>query len=627
MRGSKQNKKNQNITELKEELIEELAECREDERNSQSQIVQVIATAGTVLGILFSASFLTETTGNEINLRWTFYLSCCVFCVAFTYILNLGTSNVFRYHYVRMLEDTLFLQKKSNEDKKFIHWESYFGIITTRIPSHIFSSHALVYFISYSIAVFLTLIFCVALLMVEYARLDVKNIWDKCVGLITIFFALIDIFLFIRTANNSESASKIFMEMGNLNRNKRLGIDDNTEREKRVKDFWHTLKYLIYPKMQDPQKPLLLLLIFCLYSFVQYGMQFKLWNWNNAIWSFCVFELLAYQIRYQFNDIYGYKEDVTLKRENRLLTSAVWNDEEKIHRKIKLSLKAILVKLVIIILIILTQTFSNKIMLLIQLGILICISVLYEYFKAKKQSNVVYSLVGLGYPLRFAVGITAANQYAFGMNRNIINSRFVLLSLWAYGTCASVLMWAKEVNKKYIKAVNDANGFDKKVFENQILCKNYYIDIWHRLCENGKKIDLLKERKGKLTDIWNLSYLLAMAILFFIICRNGVGNFGGYSLFVIDIVFIITNVIMCISKYHFITCIGNILVALLKFVFVCIGGAFSFRLTIDILQILYLMTYIYARFMESQNTNVFKTIKLWGMKFAKTVLGIYWLKV
>lgn len=35
------------------ELLTELGESREDERNSQNQIVQVISTAGAVLGILF----------------------------------------------------------------------------------------------------------------------------------------------------------------------------------------------------------------------------------------------------------------------------------------------------------------------------------------------------------------------------------------------------------------------------------------------------------------------------------------------------------------------------------------------------------------------------------------------
>ena len=37
------------------ELIVELSECREDERNTQNQILQVISVAGAVIGFLLGA--------------------------------------------------------------------------------------------------------------------------------------------------------------------------------------------------------------------------------------------------------------------------------------------------------------------------------------------------------------------------------------------------------------------------------------------------------------------------------------------------------------------------------------------------------------------------------------------
>lgn len=49
------------------ELISELSDCREDERNAQNQILQVIYVAGAVLGILFSASYLNDEKNKCIT--------------------------------------------------------------------------------------------------------------------------------------------------------------------------------------------------------------------------------------------------------------------------------------------------------------------------------------------------------------------------------------------------------------------------------------------------------------------------------------------------------------------------------------------------------------------------------
>lgn len=48
------------------ELISELSDCREDERNTQNQILEVISVTGTILGIIFSASYLNTAEKNNI---------------------------------------------------------------------------------------------------------------------------------------------------------------------------------------------------------------------------------------------------------------------------------------------------------------------------------------------------------------------------------------------------------------------------------------------------------------------------------------------------------------------------------------------------------------------------------
>ena len=45
------------------EIISELSSCREDERSAYNQILQVITVVGTILGILYGASFCRKIRG------------------------------------------------------------------------------------------------------------------------------------------------------------------------------------------------------------------------------------------------------------------------------------------------------------------------------------------------------------------------------------------------------------------------------------------------------------------------------------------------------------------------------------------------------------------------------------
>ena len=121
----------------KEELLLELSQCREDERNCKNQMVQVISTASTILSF-----------GKGGFSKVVFYLSIAVFCVAFTYIIVLGIGSTLRYYYVQKIEDLLSLE---SEDSKFLHWGSYFAPIVTRNRKHIRSMHTLLFYVCYTL--------------------------------------------------------------------------------------------------------------------------------------------------------------------------------------------------------------------------------------------------------------------------------------------------------------------------------------------------------------------------------------------------------------------------------------------------------------------------------------------
>ena len=56
-----------------EEIIAEMGECREDDRSAQNQVVQVIATAGAILTVIFGANIIGD--GKAIPKSLLFHLS------------------------------------------------------------------------------------------------------------------------------------------------------------------------------------------------------------------------------------------------------------------------------------------------------------------------------------------------------------------------------------------------------------------------------------------------------------------------------------------------------------------------------------------------------------------------
>lgn len=65
----------------------------------------------------------------------------------------------------------------------------------------------------------------------------------------------------------------------------------------------HYVKYFIWSKWHDPEKPLFVLGVFVILSYISKGMQVMTWNWKEFGVSFLVFEVFAYQARYQINDL------------------------------------------------------------------------------------------------------------------------------------------------------------------------------------------------------------------------------------------------------------------------------------------------------------------------------------
>ena len=299
------------------------------------------------------------------------------------------------------------------------------------------------------------------------------------------------------------------------------------------------LLYLIYPKKQDLQKHILIILGF-IYGIIFMDLTINLMYIWRLMFILFVFDFLAYQARYQINDIRGLKEDKEAGCTNRLLL----NDIDNPGHAIKISFIVAFMKIIACIVITLFWGGMISNILLVSLTILLVSTILYEIARSKKRTYLVFTLVGIGYPLRFFVGFFSVVSL-----ETVISVQMVcfVLALWAYGSFSSILAWTNEVIVRMQKTKKNYNSFpvsyEKKHFEDiQNIIKERY--LFGEKCSINGKIMPLRE-KCRLRDPWNLSMILCITCLFFISCLGKVPLF----LLVLELVVCITFIINIYLEY------------------------------------------------------------------------------
>lgn len=561
------------------ELIAELNDCREDERNTQNQILEVISVAGTILGILFSASYLNDeknkcitvfaNIGNDdtnylykfcnmLNANVTyarimFLFSLLIFCTAFAYIIVLGTNNILRYYYIQSLEDRLHELISNTPDDNgrgsFLHWNAYNAPIITRNINHITSSHTALIHFSYSVATCCAILFSMTMVTSLFLEITPKKRFDYMTVLIIIILMLLTVFLFIRTSFKAEDVAKFAWEIAHENQKKRLEGNSHDLYGK-SKSFKHTLLYLIYPKKQDWQKPIFIILGF-MYGIILRDVTINpMYIWR-LMFILVTFDFLAYQARYQINDIRGLKEDKEAGHNNRLLS----NDINNPGHAIKLSFIVAFIKIITCIVITIFWGGVIRKTLLRSLIILFASTILYETARTKKKTYLIFILVGVGYPLRFLVGFFSVVSLESVMNST--QMACFVLALWAYGSFSSILAWTNEViermqkNKKncYIFPVS----YEKKHFEyiQRLIRDRYILGESHPI--NGRIMPL--REKGRLRDPWNLTMVLCAACLLFLTCLGEIPSSLLVIEFVIFVLFLM-SIYLSYKRKAIIMCMG-----------------------------------------------------------------------
>jgi len=499
------------------ELISELAECREDERNSQNQILQVIVTAGTVLGILLGASYFSQDNENSgLYRKAIFWLSILVFGAAFAYILVLGIGNTLRYYYIQELEDRLHRLIPSGPDDRlhrlissgpddegnwFLHWNSYSAPMITRNLKHISSLHALLNHIAYGAAAFCAVGFSIVMVYLLFLNIGVICWYDYLLFYISVFVMSVVAALFLSVSSRAKEMAAFSRKTALDNMKKRLAGDrENLYAD--AKEFLRILLYFLYPKYQDWYKAFLVVLGFAAGCFLA-PEAVCADRFLALLQCLFVFELLAYRARYQINDLRGIREQKNPLR---------GKDGKQNPEYIRISVRIALFRIVLAIL--LTVLWDGPVQkpLIAALWLLLGSTILYELARWGQEALrrgkdhweesragrcfawCIYFLVGPGYPLRFFLGLSLVIPW-----RWTLVSGCVIAALWAYGSCSSVLSWACSVAGDMEQGQNDDS-------------KGHFLLIRGKLKarkgQGGKPAGLLR-KQGGIWDPWNFLYMIA----------------------------------------------------------------------------------------------------------------------
>ncbi|MDD6628965.1 MAG: hypothetical protein PUF03_12040 [Lachnospiraceae bacterium] len=598
------------------EMLTELSECREDERCTQNQIFTIISTSGTVLSILFGSSFVGQDINKHIidvpstiaensecmrifiNIlheyatfsRVLFLLSAVVFCTAFAYIIVLGINNVLRYFYIQNLEDRLckFISY-SGENNEFLHWNAYSAPVITKNIKHITSSYTALSYAVYLIATGCAILFSMGMVIFLFLIIYPKRMFDYMVIILISLFMSATFCLFIRLSSKADDMSKFAWKTAYENRKFRL----SREKEKiygNTENFRHTLQYLFYPKLQDLQKPMLIILGF-IYGYFITNVDVTLDNIVTYVLRIIlvlfVFDFLAYQARYQINDIRGIEEDMEAGGKVRLTVEGT----QQSGHLMMLSGKVAFCRIIFALLITIVCGGEVKRLLLTCLCILLISTILYELVRKKEIIWSIFVTVGIGYPLRFFLGFFTIAPIEW-ISLQPFQLVCFSLAICAYGSFASTLSWANEVINRMNKERNASGKFPSEYKKKHYM---YIQKIFEKRFENceGRNRDIpimpLHE-KSELKDPWNLALILSLIFIFIVALLKSIS----VVLLVIEIIVVLLFVIsiyLSNRKKMVLMCIAWICIVGKGIIAISCYNGFGWYVLLSIMQLIITGTY------------------------------------
>lgn len=487
-------------------LLSDLEQCREEDHDMLNRIIQVIVLAFTALAAVYSltAGALNElaSTGNQPaagdqaaevldasskalvgpSNAGVFFemmahvapvlISLIVFIAAFSYVLSLGIVMSYRYHYMVDLERSI---QKILGHEDYIGWIEARSAVSTLNPKHLTSRYSIFHYLGTFFAVIALLVGCIAILILTAQTIhDVSFAVYAIVG-VALPFA---IFIFAGGWMATVNSRKMYNQGRKDVLNKRVAQEAEAKRdaEEKARDFDSTddksatvfdlILYVLYPRPQDFLKVgfivfgcLLGWSLSCLGSIQVHNSVLKI------VFVWFTFDFLAYQSRYQWNDIRGsYREDSKNPRSKQRRRPPFPNGKAQEARVA--SFAVAMYRLTLLTALIVLNVFEVGFQLALGTVGLIVISVAYEMARKHKINHwLILVLVTFGYPLRIAVGIGCFSPGILATGQMIVLAvAFLLIAAIWYGMVFVGSTWALEGCDYYRAAYQKAEE-DKELFD------------------------------------------------------------------------------------------------------------------------------------------------------------------
>lgn len=430
--------------DLCDNISSEINECRQDERDSQNQVLQVISAAATALTVIYAVSALLNQYGDDSAESVAFMLSIFVFFAAMPYMTTLGIGNILRFQYVRYLEDRLV--KERGQENSVLGWMNFSSPITTRNILHIKTPTTFFHFFCYELATFSAIAFCIVLTCIQYWQLSTRGTWELVLIVAEFAMTIFLIFVFIFTSVNAPNIMRDSLERATLSQAERLHSEESPH--KRSNSF---VKYLLYPRINDLQKGGLIPLGYIM-GMIAVTSTIHISNLKHLFVTWLVFEFLGYQARYQINDLRGVRND---------------NGKRLPNPQKNAGLSAVVAALKVLSAFFIAFNTHSQIMIS-SLVILCVITILYEFVRFKSDNcternenfwdSLLLFSVSLGYPLRFFSGFLVAVPWFWGsmcsidgIQISLAEKIVITISIALFGEYSVLFPWHNDAKTSQLK--------------------------------------------------------------------------------------------------------------------------------------------------------------------------------
>lgn len=607
-------KEEKQLSEYYDGLATELSECRQETRNNETLIIQILAVAGAFMAFVYGAFFGEKKEISE-SLKTNFLiLDIMIECAAYYYIVILGIRNVLLYHFSRDIEYRMAEYEIQHAKKPVVRWTSLISPIVTRNIKHVKTRLGFWHYIAYTLAIMSAVLFAFAVTFYQYLSFEKDGSGSdilRRIGISYFFISLIVIVvIFFSCAYRTH-------EMYNELRQKQMiKIENkqslNSAKKISMKSILETIIYYLYPKVCDMQKAVLFIIGWIIGTILLqkgYNNFFTSINIVEMVKFIFVMDFCFYQARYHWNDLRGLRYDVD-KKKRRIPVRCLGIFWSIVVTQIVMTAKVILGVIVAY------KFYSlEEFKITMILGILLfMITSAYEFAKTNRITGIILFTVCLGYPYRILSGVVL--KFA---SINKIGSIFSCYNIWlvcliilaylAYGGFAVYIAWICEVIK--YKREN------AKEIEQPHL-RWLYDYIKDRIVDKKRKNPF--RESGKILDPWNIMYLISIGILSLIVVLFMKEY---WKCVAADEAIIIIFSIILVKQKNFgmiVSFAGTVIFIILSiFVINILGyGSLSF---VGLNQLFFVITYFVLTFLWDEEFNFANFMKDMAIKIEKCIIG------